>query len=85
MFLLGLWAGRKRIFVDTSEHRRFFRQLLTASGLLALVSTALVMGNGGLAIFAPIPGWRGVVGVTTFDVHQATLSAFYVAGVTLLF
>lgn len=43
------------------------------------------MGNGGLATFAPIPGWRGVVGVTAFDVHQATLSAFYVAGVTRLF
>ena len=85
LFLLGLWAGRKRIFVDTPEHRRFFRRLLTTSGLLALVSTALVVGNGELAIFAPIPGWRGVVGVTAFDVHQATLSAFYVAGVTLLF
>ncbi|WP_461053071.1 DUF418 domain-containing protein [Spirosoma arcticum] len=85
LFLLGLWAGRKRIFVDTPEHRLFFRQLLAVSGLLALVSTALVMLNGGLNIFAPMPGWRGVMAITAFDVHQATLSAFYVAGVTLLF
>ena len=43
------------------------------------------MLNGGLNIFAPMPGWRGVMATTAFDVHQATLSAFYVAGVTLLF
>lgn len=85
LFLLGLWAGRKRIFVDTPDHRRFFRQLLTWSGLLALISTGLVVLNGGLSLGPPTPGWGGVIGATAFDVHQATLSAFYVAGVTLLF
>jgi len=85
LFLLGLWAGRKRIFVDTPNHQRLFRQLLAASGLLALVSTGLVVLNGGLSFGPPTPGWGGVIGATAFDVHQATLSAFYVAGVTLLF
>ena len=85
LFLLGLWAGRKRIFVDTPKSRAFFQKLLLWSGGLALVSTILVILNGGLKLGLPSPGWKDVIVATAFDVHQATLSAFYVAGVTLLF
>ncbi len=87
LFLLGLWAGRQRIFTDTPEHRRFFRQLLIWSGIPALLTTTFWIMNGGMAlVMGPPPsGWLGVSGPTAFDVHQATLSTFYVAGVTLLF
>ena len=85
LFLLGLYAWRKGWFADSTCNRRFFRQLLVWSGGLALGSTALVLALGGVAMGPPPPGWRGVVGATAFDVHQATLSAFYVAAVTLLF
>ena len=84
LFLLGLWAGRKRIFVDTSANRAFFQKLLLWSGGLALISTILVIVNGGLTM-GPPQGWKDVIVATAFDVHQATLSAFYVAGITLLF
>jgi len=86
LFLLGLWAGRKRLFVDSPEHRQFFRQLLLWSGVLAAVSTVVFWRlTGGNLFGPPLPGWMGMIGNTAFDVHQATLSAFYVAGVTLLF
>ncbi|GAA4452482.1 DUF418 domain-containing protein [Nibrella saemangeumensis] len=85
LFLLGLYVGRKQYFVDTSGHRRFFRQLLGWSAAMALISTGTVIGLGG-NIFGPPPAdWRGFVSLTAFDVHQAALSAFYVAGVVLLF
>ncbi|MBC7893652.1 MAG: DUF418 domain-containing protein, partial [Sphingobacteriaceae bacterium] len=85
LFLLGLYAGRKRYFHDSPANRRFFRRLLGWSGGLAAVSTALVVSNGGIS-FGPGPGgWLGVAVATAFDVHQATLSAAYLAGVTLLY
>ena len=86
LFLLGLWAGRKRIFVDTPNHRHLFRQLLIWSGLLAAISTGIWLYlTGGVLFGPPLPGWFDVVANTAFDVHQATLSTFYVAGITLLF
>jgi uncharacterized protein len=87
LFLLGLWAGRKRLFEDSAENRQFFRRLLLWSGVLALASTMFVYINGGMSLVVgpPLPGWLGIAGPTAFDIHQATLSAFYVAGVVLLF
>ena len=85
LFLLGLYAGRRQLFADTPANRRFFRKFLWGSGLLALGSTALLLAMGGFTMGPPPPGWQGFVGGVAFDVHQATLSAFYVAAVTLLF
>ena len=85
LFLLGLYAGRKRLFVDSPENRHFFRRLLVWSGGLALVSTVVAMVYGGFSFGGGPSGWQSVVGTTAFDVHQATLSTFYVAGITLLF
>jgi uncharacterized protein len=85
LFLLGLYAGRNRLFVDLPENRRFFRRLLGWSGALALLSSVLAFIYGGFSFGPGLPGWQGMVGSTAFDIHQATLSAFYVAGITLLF
>jgi uncharacterized protein len=86
LFLLGLWVGRKRLFVDTPDHRQFFRTLLIWAGILAAVSTGIWFWlTGGVLFGPPLSGWMGAVADTAFDVHQATLSAFYVAGITLLF
>ncbi len=85
LFLLGLYAGRRRLFVDSPGNRRFFQRLLFGSGGLALVSTILASVYGGFGFGEGPAGWQGIVGATAFDVHQATLSAFYVAAVTLLF
>lgn len=86
LFLLGLWVGRKQLFADSPNHRTFFRTLLIWSGILAAASTGIWFWlTGGVLFGPPLSGWAGAVADTAFDVHQATLSAFYVAGVTLLF
>lgn len=85
LFLLGLWAGRKRLFIDTPGHQQFFRQLLRWSGILAVISTTVFWWLTDGNLFAQPEGWTGVVSNTAFDIHQATLSAFYVSGITLLF
>lgn len=85
LFLLGLYAGRRRLFIDSPGNRRFFRRLLFGAGGLALVSTALATVYGGFGFGGGPAGWRGIVGATAFDIHQATLSTVYVAAVTLLF
>jgi uncharacterized protein len=85
LFLLGVWAGRKRIFVDTASNRQFFQRLLLWSGIAAVLSTGVWISLTGGNPFAQLPGWMGVLAPTSFDVHQATLSAVYVAGLVLLF
>jgi len=82
LFLLGMWAGRLEIFKDTEANRAFFRKLLWPAGLIALITTlsewlnpvseqALTAGN--------LLRWF------SFTIQQVTLSAFYVAVVTLLY
>lgn len=58
LFLLGLYAGRKRFFANSSTNRRFFRKLLLGSGITALVSTALVIAFDGSSFGGQ--GWRGL-------------------------
>jgi uncharacterized protein len=83
LFLLGLYAGRKKIFEYSPERMHFFSKLLIGSGILAALSTPLA------AMYAqpfggPITGLV-VLGNFAFSVHQASLSAFYVAGLVLLY
>lgn len=85
LFLLGLYAGRQRLFAGSSENQGFFRRLLLWSGGLTLISTALALLYEGFGFGRGPSGWQGVLGATASDVHQATLSTFYVAGITLLF
>lgn len=85
LFLLGLYAGRKQFFNDSPANRRAFRRLLGWSGGLAVVSTAFVALNGGISLRTGPGGWLGVAVSTAFDIHQATLSAAYLSGVTLLY
>jgi uncharacterized protein len=83
LFLLGLYAGRKKIFEYTPAHLRFFKRLFISSGGIALLSTTLsaLYGNP----FGGATSVLGVVGNFAFSVHQASLSAFYVAGIVLLY
>jgi uncharacterized protein len=82
LFLLGMVAGRLEIFRDSDASRRFFQKLLVPAGIVSLVTTFVE--------------WRYPVGqqmqsVTdllrwlSFTLQQVSLSAFYVAGITLLY
>ncbi len=83
LFLLGLYAGKKNVFEYNAANLRFFKRLLRWSGLIALVSTgvALVYGNP----FGGAGSLLQVLGNFSFSVHQASLSAFYAAGIVVLY
>jgi uncharacterized protein len=83
LFLLGLVAGRAQIFRDTPENRVFFRKLLWGAGAVALVMTII-----SIVVPAGAPGaptLTGVLRAFSVSVQWATLSAFYVALITLLY
>jgi len=82
LFLLGMCAGRLEIFRDTEANRAFFRRLMWPAGLVALATTLV-------AIFRPV-GFQvqsvwDLLASFSFTVQQVSLSAFYVAAVTLLY
>ena len=82
LFLLGMCAGRLEIFKDSEANRRFFRRLMWPSAVVALLTTIV-------AIVRPVGFQISSVGDLlasfSFTVQQVSLSAFYVAVVTLLY
>jgi uncharacterized protein len=82
LFLLGLCAGRLEIFRDTEAHRTLFRRLMWGAGALAALTTLV-------AIVRPASFQAASIGdllaSLSWSVQQASLSAFYIAVVTLLY
>jgi uncharacterized protein len=76
LFLLGLWAGRKRIFIDNAQNRLFFTNLLRWSLVIALISTLSFILMGGIKMFEPVQNWTSFIKASMADVHQISLSAF---------
>jgi uncharacterized protein len=83
LFLLGLYAGRKKIFEHTAANLLFFKKLFIAAGIAAVLSTILATLYGNP--FGGASSLLGVIGNFSFSIHQASLSAFYVAGIVLLY
>jgi uncharacterized protein len=83
LFLLGMYAGRKKIFQHNESNQQFFKRLCLWSGLTAVVSTifAAFYGNP----FGGAGSLLQVMGNFSFNIHQASLSAFYVSGIVLLY
>jgi uncharacterized protein len=81
LLLLGVAAGRARIFEETDESRMLFAKLLIGAGVVALVTTMIIFLNS--AAFAP-PELPRTLGAFLIVAQQAALSAFYVAAATLL-
>jgi uncharacterized protein len=81
LFLLGLAAGRMEIFRDTESNRALFRKWLWGAGGIALATSVV-------AILRPAgPQLRGIADLlasSSWSLQQASLSAFYVAAITLL-
>jgi uncharacterized protein len=82
LFLLGLAAGRARLFEETAESRTLFAKLLIGAGVVALVTTMIALLNS--TAFAPQFLPRALASFLA-SAQQATLSAFYVAVVTLIY
>ena len=85
LFLLGLWAGRKQLFIQNPQNQLFFNTLFRWSLIIAFISTVSVIVMGGMSIMENLQGWIGFIKATMSDVHQISLSVFYVSGVTVLF
>ena len=82
LFLLGMVAGRLEIFRDTEANRRFFRRLLWPAAAVALVTTVVeIVHPTGFQMNSVVD----LLASFSFIVQQVSLSAFYVAAVTLLY
>lgn len=83
LFLLGMYVGRKKLFQRTAANQQFYKRLCIWSGLTALASTifAALYGNP----FGGAGSLIQVFGNFAFNIHQASLSAFYVSGIVLLY
>ncbi len=98
LFLLGLWAGRRRLFEDVETHRRFFVRLWRWTGgltlLVPLVAGVLfAVGQAGgrqtqqqpAGTLPDFSSWPVVVGMGFFDAWNNAMTLFYVASFALLF
>jgi uncharacterized protein len=82
-FLLGMCAWRAGLFVDTPENRARMRRILTVGGAIALVGSLLVL-QFPATTGVPESG-TGVFAVFVAGVQNASLAAFLIAGVSLLY
>lgn len=85
-FLLGLYAGRRRLFQQFDQHRALFRKLTRYCGLGVIGITAMAAA----LVFIIGPNNRPPKSIETlfmilFDTQAAALTIFYIAGLTLLF
>jgi len=82
LFLLGMVAGRLEIFRDSEANRQFFRRLLWPAAAVALVTTVVeIVHPTGFELKSVVD----LLAAFSFTVQQVSLSAFYVAAVTLLY
>ncbi len=99
LFLLGLWAGRRRVFEDVESHRRLFVRLWRWTGALTLLVPLIAgvlfavgrAGGGGQSqpqgagTLPDFTSWPLVVGMGFFDAWNNAMTLFYVASFALLF
>jgi len=82
VFLLGVAAGRLEIFRDTESNRRFFRKVLWSAGTVTLVTSAIFLAK---PVTFQVKTFADLLASFSFTIQQLSLSAFYVAMVTLLY
>ncbi len=99
LFLLGLWAGRRRVFENVETHRRQFVWLWRWTGalslLIPLIAGALFAISRAASPSEPQPppagtmpdftSWPFVAGLCAFDAWNNAMTLFYVASFALLF
>ena len=98
LFLLGLWAGRHRIFEDPASHEMLIRRIWRGSGVLSLliplaggVLFAISRATAGAQPAEPagaLPdasSWPIVAGMGLFDAWNNAMTIFYIASFTRLF
>ncbi len=89
-FLLGLLAGRRRIFHDAPQHLRLFRRLLgwgLVAGVIGSGSGLVMQQLMQRQVFTPetLPTWVPFVTAPLRNLGELGFAAVYVSGITLLF
>ncbi len=88
LFLLGLYAGRKKMFENMEMKLAFFKKLMRRSlwTLLGCVIFSLAVFGGaqalGIALSQPL---QMMIGGEVFDIFNAALATVYVMAILLLF
>ena len=85
MFLLGLYAGRRRIFSDALKHTRFFIWVMAVGLVLGVVGNAFATYRdfftaSGIVLPKVVVDWR-----LDYSLGNIGLAFFYLSGLTLLF
>jgi uncharacterized protein len=89
-FLLGLLAGRRRIFHDVPQHRRLFRRLLGwgfVAGVIGSVSGVALQYLMARQVFTPetLPLWVSFIIAPLRQLGELGFAAVYISGIALLF
>jgi uncharacterized protein len=86
-FLLGLVAGRLRLFHDPQQHPHFFRRLLVWGLVVGVLGNTIFVLQGWLTDNDILPGSSPAILATlwTADLGLVGLTAFYAAAIALLF
>lgn len=87
-FLLGFWFARKRLLQNFENERPFFKKILiyTLVIVLVLVAVAVVIQVSGVFNNNNQPPlWLNALFSTLFDLLNASMVLFYVAGISFLF
>ena len=98
LFLLGLWAGRRRVLEDVEANRRLFVRLWRWTGAVTLLVPLIAgvlfaaFGGGGdpsrqqpSGSLPDFTSWPLVAGMGLFDAWNNGMTLFYVASFALLF
>jgi uncharacterized protein len=83
MFLLGLYAGKRRLFQEVTQHLPLARKALAWGLVIGLPSNLLFAFNYDAFRALTSSVWS-IVGTIAFSVGAPALSMAYVAGLTLL-
>ena len=89
-FLLGLLAGKRRIFHDVPQHLRLFRRLLgwgLVAGVIGSGSGLVLQQLLVKKVLTPetLPAWVSFAMAPLRQVGELGFAAVYVSGITLLF
>lgn len=83
-FLLGLWAGRKRLFEQLGARRRQLKRSTWLLLALNLAIIAIFMAVQGLIDWQNQPAWAPLFFTFLIAAHTTAMTIFYITGMTLL-